>query len=347
MAQEGSRQRVYIAGPYSGGDTARNVYNAIEALDRVEQSGFTGYCPHLTHFLHLVEPRPYQDWLAHDRVWLAYCDALLRLPGKSSGADLEASLARKIGIPVFTSLDEMRAAGKHGFTPQQPQVNAAPDPLDWPRVYIATPKGSDIAVDVRNGIAMWHRLADAGFSGYLPLLTHFLDLTHPRPKSERDAYNQQWYEVCDAVITLPGNDPEVKAVVDQAARRGIPVARTVPQLARQLGRAMQPQSSTGPLALPPRGAGLRTQRAVLREAITTIATAQNTEFAALVADATLKRLDVLGAQEDAQSSVYRLTLMSVLQGVAGGSRLETLRGVARKGLHAATAVSPTFDGRGL
>ena len=150
------------------------------------------------------------------------------------------------------------------------------------------------------------------------------------------------------MITLPGNDPEVKAVVDQAVRRGIPVARTVPGLARQLGRGMQPQSNAGPVALPPRGgANLRTQRAVLREALTTIATAQNTEFVALVADATLKRLDVLGAQEDAQSSVYRLTLMSVLQGVASGSRLETLRGVARKGLHAATAVSPPFDGHGL
>jgi len=32
---------------------------------------------------------------------------VLRLPGPSSGADKEVDLARRLGIPVFTEIDEL------------------------------------------------------------------------------------------------------------------------------------------------------------------------------------------------------------------------------------------------
>jgi hypothetical protein len=38
---------------------------------------------------------------------LVHCDAVLRLPGTSAGADLDVARARKLGLPVYTSLEEI------------------------------------------------------------------------------------------------------------------------------------------------------------------------------------------------------------------------------------------------
>jgi hypothetical protein len=39
--------------------------------------------------------------------WVRRCDAVLRLPGASSGADREVALAERLGLPVFGSVDEV------------------------------------------------------------------------------------------------------------------------------------------------------------------------------------------------------------------------------------------------
>ena len=71
---------------------------------KLRDEGFSPYCPHLTHFLHLHRQRPYEDWLEFDNEWLDLCDAFLRLPGDSNGADKEEALAHSFNMPVFTSL---------------------------------------------------------------------------------------------------------------------------------------------------------------------------------------------------------------------------------------------------
>jgi hypothetical protein len=38
---------------------------------------------------------------------LTLCDAVLRIPGESRGADIECDLAREWGKPVYTSVDEL------------------------------------------------------------------------------------------------------------------------------------------------------------------------------------------------------------------------------------------------
>lgn len=38
---------------------------------------------------------------------LQHCDAVLRLPGASTGADNDVRIARERGIPVYTSVDEI------------------------------------------------------------------------------------------------------------------------------------------------------------------------------------------------------------------------------------------------
>lgn len=101
------RTRVYIAGPYSQGDRALNVRLALDAAGRLLDNEYAPYVPHLTHFWHLVHPKPYEVWLKLDREWLLLCHALLRLPGASDGADREMEWAANAGIPIYHDLDRL------------------------------------------------------------------------------------------------------------------------------------------------------------------------------------------------------------------------------------------------
>lgn len=97
---------VYVAGPYTKGDVYVNVRNAILAGNELYDAGHMPFIPHLNHFWHLITPRPEQEWLIWDVVWLLRCDVLLRLPGESKGADQEIEIAKANRIPVFYSMDD-------------------------------------------------------------------------------------------------------------------------------------------------------------------------------------------------------------------------------------------------
>jgi len=98
---------VYIAGPYSKGDTIENIRRAIIVANDLIEVGHTPYVPHLSGFQHLVMARPYEDWLKIDLAWVARCDAMLRLAGGSPGADREVAEAKRLGIPVVESVGEL------------------------------------------------------------------------------------------------------------------------------------------------------------------------------------------------------------------------------------------------
>jgi hypothetical protein len=98
---------VYIAGPYSSPDPCENTHRAIEVANRLADV-CAPLVPHLSHFWHTMTPRPYPFWLALDLEYLARCDALLRIPGVSPGADAEAVKAAEWGIPVFMSEQALR-----------------------------------------------------------------------------------------------------------------------------------------------------------------------------------------------------------------------------------------------
>lgn len=100
-----SKKKIYIAGPYTKGDVAINVKNAIDVADRLMDAGFLVYLPHLTHFWHLVSPHSYECWLELDIAFLRHCDALFRIEGESAGADKEEDIATKIGIPIFNDIN--------------------------------------------------------------------------------------------------------------------------------------------------------------------------------------------------------------------------------------------------
>lgn len=99
---------VYVAGPYSTGDPVENTRRAIRFADYLLDAGRCApVVPHLTMFWHLVTPRPVDAWYAYDLAVLARCDALYRLAGQSTGADLEVEFARANGIPVFAEITEL------------------------------------------------------------------------------------------------------------------------------------------------------------------------------------------------------------------------------------------------
>lgn len=100
--------KVYIAGPYTEPDPAVNTARAMDVWHEIADMGLTPFIPHLCHFLHIRRERPYTDWLEWDLAWLEDCDALYRIEGASSGADIEIERAQEIGIPVFRSLEDLR-----------------------------------------------------------------------------------------------------------------------------------------------------------------------------------------------------------------------------------------------
>ena len=99
--------RIYIASPYTLGDTGMNVRNQILTGHELMKLGFFPYIPELHHFVHMICPLTYDEVMSLDLVWLECCDCVLRLPGESKGADIETEHALKNNIKVFYSIKEI------------------------------------------------------------------------------------------------------------------------------------------------------------------------------------------------------------------------------------------------
>ena len=98
-----SKPLIYLAGPYTNPDPVINTHKAIRVATALIDYGYA-YCPvvpHLTLLHHMVTPKPLEFWYEHDLNMLAACAAVVRLPGASSGADMEMEFAINRGISVF------------------------------------------------------------------------------------------------------------------------------------------------------------------------------------------------------------------------------------------------------
>lgn len=124
-----SRVRVYIAGPISKGNLADNVNQATAAFVKLAQHGFAPLCPHWSVYAKPCrlldgmcegtvecigttagnDVMTHGDWMGVDLPWVECAKAVLRLPGESTGADLECEHARQHRIPVFNSFDDLWA----------------------------------------------------------------------------------------------------------------------------------------------------------------------------------------------------------------------------------------------
>jgi hypothetical protein len=98
---------VYIAGPYVLGDVAVNVHNAVKVADDVAAAGMVPYVPVLNHLWHLISPHSPAFWYDLDLEIMKRCDAVLRIPGESVGADKEMKVAMDLWIPVFLDIESL------------------------------------------------------------------------------------------------------------------------------------------------------------------------------------------------------------------------------------------------
>lgn len=118
---------IYLASPYSNGDPSINTHFQVDQFNLMLNDGIViPYIPLTSHFLHVMCPRPYKDWIDYDlSVIRTMCfDACLRLNVKhvfahqvsstevyvqkeSSGADGEEKLFRELGLPVFYNYTEL------------------------------------------------------------------------------------------------------------------------------------------------------------------------------------------------------------------------------------------------
>ena len=115
-----ARPLVYVAGPISRGCIVTNCRLAFTTAVRLMAAGITPVVPHGSCFwgnaitaegAFRPEALPHgtapEDWYEMDLELVRRCDAVLRLPGLSRGADLEVAEARERGVPVLYDVESV------------------------------------------------------------------------------------------------------------------------------------------------------------------------------------------------------------------------------------------------
>jgi hypothetical protein len=112
---------ILIAGPYRSG-TGDDPELLARNLDRLEAAAWpifrAGHVPMIGEWVALPVLRgagggSLDGELAEEIMYptaerlLEHCDAVLRLPGESTGADQDVAIARRRGLPVFTRVEEI------------------------------------------------------------------------------------------------------------------------------------------------------------------------------------------------------------------------------------------------
>jgi hypothetical protein len=112
---------ILIAGPYSSG-TNGDPGLMRRNLDKLERAAWpifqAGHVPMIGEWVALPvlssagasgpsDPLAQRVMYPTAERLLQHCDAVLRLPGESKGADQDVAIARKRGIPVYTSLADV------------------------------------------------------------------------------------------------------------------------------------------------------------------------------------------------------------------------------------------------
>jgi hypothetical protein len=112
---------VLIAGPYlsgTGGDPAKIAANRARLESQALPIYARGHLPMIGEWLalpiiHAAGGREHGDAVFDAYQYpvaqrlLARCDAVLRIPGESRGADMDVARARALGLPVYADASEL------------------------------------------------------------------------------------------------------------------------------------------------------------------------------------------------------------------------------------------------
>jgi hypothetical protein len=118
---------ILIAGPYRSGtdDAPDRMASNLQALEQYALPLYrAGHLPMIGEWAALPIIRAAGSKRVGDPIYQEYlypvasrllerCDAVLRIPGESRGADQDVSIARQRGLPVFYNLDEVPTAIQH------------------------------------------------------------------------------------------------------------------------------------------------------------------------------------------------------------------------------------------
>jgi hypothetical protein len=111
---------ILIAGPYRSGtdDEPERLAANLEYLESVAWPIFeAGHIPMIGEWVALPvmrgvgsevgDPTSLTILTPTAERLLQHCDAVLRLPGVSTGADNDVRIAQQLGIPIYRSVDEL------------------------------------------------------------------------------------------------------------------------------------------------------------------------------------------------------------------------------------------------
>ncbi|MEY9930634.1 hypothetical protein ABH926_005281 [Catenulispora sp. GP43] len=119
---------ILIAGPYKSGTNGDEAL-MHRNLRRLQEAAWpifaAGHVPMIGEWVALPvldsaggfgpnDPLAEQVMYPTAQRLLQHCDAVLRLPGESAGADQDVAIARGRGIPVYTSLEQIPGAQAAG-----------------------------------------------------------------------------------------------------------------------------------------------------------------------------------------------------------------------------------------
>lgn len=102
------RPRIYISSPLtSSGNVPENMQRAMAAANTLIAEGLAPMVPHFNYQLDPAGQIPHDVWMEVETPWVEVAEAVLRLPGKSKGADIEVRHAKAAGVPVFSTINEL------------------------------------------------------------------------------------------------------------------------------------------------------------------------------------------------------------------------------------------------
>ena len=132
-----------IAGPYRSGtgDDPDRMAADLACLEEAEWPLFrAGHLPMVGEWVALpvlrsagvtevTDPMAKQVRYPTAQRLLEHCDAVLRLPGESTGADQDVAIARRRGLPVWTSLEQVPGLGPTLAPDADERHRARPHPV--------------------------------------------------------------------------------------------------------------------------------------------------------------------------------------------------------------------------
>ena len=99
------------------------------------------------------------------------------------------------------------------------------------KVYIASPYTlGDVAVNVKFQLDTADGLMGLGYAPFIPLLTHFLHMAHPRPYEDWIKVDREWVLACDVLLRLGGQSKGADSEVELAKQNDIPVYYSTQEL---------------------------------------------------------------------------------------------------------------------